>query len=107
MTNAKRKADKRLRKAGDNVDQLHRARKSMKRLRYGEVASDAKHLQTYAAELGEPADAKLVLGEHQDAIVAADFLAATAPSHGAGGSAFTYEVLMANEIAEAAASGPS
>ena len=101
VTNAKRKADKRLRKAGDDVDRLHRARKSMKRLRYaaelgepadaklGDVASDAKHLQT-------------VLGEHQDAIVAAEFLAATAPSHGAGGSAFTYGVLMADELANAA-----
>jgi CHAD domain-containing protein len=96
---AKRKADKRLRKAGDDVEQLHRSRKAMKRLRY-------------AAELGEPADGALsdiakqaknlqtVLGDHQDAIVAAEFLATTGVSNGS--SAFTYGVLMANELAEAA-----
>ena len=98
---AKRKADKRLRNAGDDVERLHRSRKAMKRLRY-------------AAELGEPADGALsniakqaknlqtVLGNHQDAIVAADFLATTSFSDGSGGSAFTYGVLMANELAEAA-----
>ena len=40
---AKRKADKRLRNAGGDVERLHRARKAMKRLRY-------------AAELVEPVD---------------------------------------------------
>jgi CHAD domain-containing protein len=101
VSRAKRKADKRLRKAGDDVERLHRARKAMKRLRY-------------AAELGEPADSALsdiaseakhlqtVLGDHQDAIVAAEFLATAARSNGAAASAFTYGVLMANELAAAA-----
>ena len=68
----------------------------------------------YAAELGEPADSALsdiaseakhlqtVLGDHQDAIVAAEFLSTAASSNGAAGSAFTYGVLMANELAAAA-----
>ena len=100
MSRAKRKADKRLRKAGDDVERLHRARKALKRLRYAaelgepvdsalsDIASEAKHLQT-------------VLGDHQDAIVAAEFLSTAASSNGAG-SAFTYGVLMANELALAA-----
>ena len=69
---AKEKADKRLRKADDDVERLHRARKAEKRLRY-------------AAELAEPADGHMkavarkakklqtLLGEHQDALVAANF----------------------------------
>ena len=34
VENAQRKADKRLRKAGDDIEQLHRARKAFKRARY-------------------------------------------------------------------------
>ena len=76
VEDAQRKADKRLRRAGDDIEQLHRARKAFKRARY-------------AAELVEPADSQMqsiardaqemqtLLGEHQDAIVAAEFLAAT------------------------------
>ena len=70
---AKRKADKRLRKADDHIDRLHRARKATKRARY-------------AAELAEPADSDMkaiardaeklqtLLGEQSDAVVAAKFL---------------------------------
>ena len=73
VTKADRKADKRLRKA-DDIEELHRARKAFKRARYAaelvepvdsqmkSVASDAEEMQT-------------LLGEHQDAIVAAQFLA--------------------------------
>jgi CHAD domain-containing protein len=65
---AKRKADKLLRNAADDIDQLHRARRAMKRLRYAAelvepaddrikgIASDAKEMQT-------------LLGEHQDALL--------------------------------------
>jgi CHAD domain-containing protein len=96
---AKRKADKRLRKADDDVELLHRARKAFKRARYG-------------AELVEPADKKMkgiardakelqtLLGEHQDCMVAADFLARM--SSDTGESALTYGVLMANELHRAA-----
>jgi CHAD domain-containing protein len=100
---AKEKADKRLRKADDDVEQLHRARKAEKRLRY-------------AAELAEPADGHMkavarkakklqtLLGEHQDAVVGANFLATiSAPSDGENGeTGFTYGVLMANELHRAA-----
>jgi CHAD domain-containing protein len=100
---ARRQADKRLRKADDDVERLHRARKAAKRLRY-------------AAELVEPADKQMkriardakelqtLLGEHQDCTVAAEFLARLS-SAGNGEiveSAFTYGVLMANELYRAA-----
>jgi CHAD domain-containing protein len=100
---AKGKADKRLRKADDDIERLHRARKAIKRARY-------------AAELVEPADGQMkaiareaeemqtLLGEHQDAIVAAKFLATiSAAANGeAEGSGFTYGVLMADELHRAA-----
>jgi CHAD domain-containing protein len=99
---AQRKADKRLRKADDDIEQLHRARKAFKRARY-------------AAELVEPADTQMksiardaqemqtLLGEHQDAVVAATFLATTSADEDIeAGSAFTYGVLMANELNRAA-----
>jgi CHAD domain-containing protein len=99
---AKQKADKRLRKA-DDIEELHRARKTMKRARY-------------AAELVEPADGDLkavareaeelqtVLGEHQDAIVSARFLTTISASRDGQNrdSGFTYGVLMANELNRAA-----
>ena len=100
---AKRKADKRLRKAGGDVDRLHQARKAAKRLRYAaelvepadnrmkDIARDAKELQT-------------LLGEHQDSIVAAGFLArmSSAGNGEIGESAFTYGILTANELHRAA-----
>jgi CHAD domain-containing protein len=100
---AKRRADKRLKKADDDVAQLHRVRKAMKRARYAAelvqpadnrmkgIARDAKDLQT-------------LLGEHQDAIVAANFLATinAAADREAGGSEFTYGILVANELHHAA-----
>ena len=102
VENAKRKADKRLRKADDDIERLHRARKSMKRARY-------------AAELVEPADGQMkaiareaeemqtLLGEHQDATVAANFLATTSVAGDEGqGTGFTYGILMANELNRAA-----
>ena len=98
---AQRKAEKRLRKA-DDIEELHRARKAFKRARY-------------AAELVEPADSQMkaiardgeemqtLLGEHQDAIVAANFLAKmSADGEIEAGSAFTYGILMANELNRAA-----
>jgi CHAD domain-containing protein len=101
---ASRTADKRLRKADGDIEQLHRARRAMKRVRY-------------AAELAEPADSKFkgiahdakklqtLLGEHQDAIVAANFLATLSitAENGNEASGFTYGILMANEMHRAAA----
>jgi CHAD domain-containing protein len=99
---AKRRADKRLRKADDNIDELHRARKAFKRARY-------------AAELVEPVDSQMksiardaeemqtLLGEHQDATVGAKFLAKMSSDEEIEtGSAFTYGILMANELHRAA-----
>jgi len=99
---AKRKADKRLRKADDDIDRLHRARKATKRARY-------------AAELAEPADSDMkaiarkaeklqtLLGEHQDAVVAAKFLATISDADDeAPGGGYTYGILMANEWQRAA-----
>jgi CHAD domain-containing protein len=100
---AKQKADKRLRSADGDIEELHRARKATKRLRY-------------AAELVEPADRKMkrvakkaenlqtLLGEHQDAVVSAKFLVDLSTSrNGASGDAgFTYGILMADELHRAA-----
>lgn len=100
---AKKKADKRLRKADEDIDRLHRARKAMKRARY-------------AAELVEPANSDMkavareaeeiqtLLGEHQDAVVSAEFLAKISSSADGESeeSTFTYGVLMANELQRAA-----
>ena len=99
---ARKKADKRLDRADGEVEKLHRARKAIKRLRYaGEltepvdrraarIARKAKHLQTE-------------LGEHQDAVVSAAFLARLAASAGTkpGDNGFTYGILMANELSTA------
>jgi CHAD domain-containing protein len=71
----------------------------------------------YAAELAEPADSKMkvierdakklqtLLGEHQDAIVAANFLATVsiAAENGKEATGFTYGILTANELHRAAA----
>ena len=99
---ARKKADKRLDRAGGDVEELHRARKAIKRLRYageltkpvdakaGRIAGKAKHLQTE-------------LGEHQDAVVSAAFLARLGASVGTrpGDNGFTYGFLMADELATA------
>jgi CHAD domain-containing protein len=99
---AQKKAKKRLKKADDDIEQLHRARKAFKRARY-------------AAELAEPADSDMkavareaenmqtLLGEHQDAVVTADFLAKiSADGEVEAGSGFTYGILLANELNRAA-----
>ena len=96
---AKQKANKRLRNANGDIEELHRARRATKRLRY-------------AAELVEPADSKMksvakdaedlqtLLGEHQDAVVSAKFLASLSSSSNGetGESGFTYGILMADEL---------
>ena len=99
---ARKKADKRLDQADGEVEKLHRARKAIKRLRYageltepvdgkaGRIARKAKHLQTE-------------LGEHQDAVVSAAFLARLGASVGTrpGDNGFTYGILMADELSTA------
>jgi len=100
---AKQKADKRLRKADDDIEKLHRARRATKRARYAAelvtpADSDMKAVAREAEEL------QALLGEHQDAVVSASFLAKISAA-GKGETAengFTYGVLMANELHRAA-----
>ncbi|WP_416529735.1 CHAD domain-containing protein [Streptomyces coelicoflavus] len=83
---------------------LHEARKAAKKLRYAaEVARPA--LGKPVARLGERAKAvQLLLGEHQDAVVAQDTLRELAvAAHGAGESAFTWGLLHGLERAGAEA----
>jgi len=100
---AKQKANKRLRSADGDIEELHRARKATKRLRY-------------AAELVEPADGSMksvakkaenlqtLLGEHQDAVVSAQFLTnLSASRNGESGDGFSYGILIADELHRAAA----
>jgi CHAD domain-containing protein len=100
---AKQKADKRLRKADDDIEQLHGARKAMKRARYaGELVAPANSDMKAVAKEAE--ELQTLLGEHQDAVVAAKFLT-TISASGNGqsrDSGFTYGVLMANELNRAA-----
>jgi CHAD domain-containing protein len=97
---AKRKADKRLRKADDDIEELHRARKTTKRARYAAelvepVDGDMKAIAQNAEEL------QTLLGEHQDAVVSAQFLARMSERNETE-SGFTYGILMANELHRAA-----
>jgi CHAD domain-containing protein len=103
LRKAQRKADRRLKRAGADASRLHSARKAVKRLRYagelldglapkaGRIAKAAKKQQT-------------VLGDHQDLMVAADFLrrqgavAGIRPGH----NGFTYGLLMARVEQQAA-----
>ena len=100
---AQRKSDKRLAGAAEDPEQLHRARKAAKRLRYaGElligqlpqaqrIAKKAKKVQT-------------VLGDHQDLVVAADFLRRAGARSGVreGHNGYTYGVLTARVEEQAA-----
>jgi CHAD domain-containing protein len=99
---ARKKADKRLDRAGGDVEELHRARKAIKRLRYaGELA---KPVDSKAARIaGKAKHLQTELGEHQDAVVSAAFLARLGATAGTrpGDNGFTYGVLMANELSTA------
>jgi CHAD domain-containing protein len=98
---AKRTAEKRLRKAED-IEELHRARKAFKRARY--AAELAKPVDSQMKSVaGDAEEMQTLLGEHQDATVAAEFLAKmSADGEITAGSAFTYGILMANELNRAA-----
>jgi CHAD domain-containing protein len=99
---AKRAADKRLRNADDDIERLHQARKAEKRLRYAaELVRPAdKRMKRIA---GSAKDLQTLLGEHQDAVVAANFLSTiSAGLDGENETGFTYGVLVANELNRAA-----
>jgi CHAD domain-containing protein len=99
---AQQKAQKRLRKADDDIEQLHRARKAFKRARYAaELAKPADSDMKAVAREAE--DMQTLLGEHQDAVVTANFLAKiSADGEVEAGSGFTYGILIANELNRAA-----
>lgn len=101
---AERKADKRLRKAEGDPEALHRARKADKRFRY--VAELAASVDPRFASVAKKAKKQQTrLGDHQDAMMAADFLRRLGAADGStpGHNGFTYGLLMANELTEAAA----
>ena len=85
------------------MHQLHQARKSVKRLRYaGELLDD---LVPKAGKIAKAAKKQqTVLGDHQDLVVAADFLRRQGAQAGgrAGHNGFTYGLLMARVEEQAA-----
>ncbi|HLL61838.1 MAG TPA: CYTH and CHAD domain-containing protein [Propionibacteriaceae bacterium] len=96
LRKAQRKADRRLRTAGDDARQLHRARKTVKRLRYAaELLDDLAPKADRTAKAAKKQQA--VLGDHQDLMVAADFLRRLGAQAGSrpGHNGFTYGLLMA------------
>ena len=99
---AKKRAEKRLRNADGDIEQLHRARKAFKRARYaGELAEPADSQMKAVAREAE--EMQTLLGEHQDAVVAANFLTKmSADGEVDAGSAFTYGILIGNELNRAA-----
>lgn len=84
----------------DAVD-YHRARIAAKHLRYAAEAV-APALEGKPVRLAKRAEAlQDLLGEHQDAVVAAGALAELGTGRGAGTAAFTFGVLHARELAAA------
>ena len=102
---AARKADKRLAAALDtNRDELlHRARKAAKRARYAaELTAPVRGGKKAKRARKHYKRIQRVLGEHQDAVVAADTLWHAATRAGAAGTnGFTYGLLLAREQARA------
>ena len=100
---ARRKVNRRLKDAADDPAELHRARKATKRLRYAgelltgqvpkaeKIAKEAKKVQS-------------VLGDHQDLVVAAQFLQRAGVQAGVrpGHNGFTYGLLTARVEDQAA-----
>jgi CHAD domain-containing protein len=103
LEKARRKANRKRKQAGDDVHQLHQARKAIKRLRYAAELLDGSTPK--AAKIAKAAKKQqTLLGDHQDLVVAADFLrrqgarAGTRPGH----NGFTYGLLMARVEEQAA-----
>ncbi|MGW4371457.1 CYTH and CHAD domain-containing protein [Nocardia takedensis] len=102
---AAKKADKRLATAlADGGDEsLHRARKASKRARYAaELHRPARKPGRAEANIAYYKRLQKVLGDHNDGVVAAEFLWRTATTAGAQGeNGFTFGLLYANEKHEA------
>ena len=96
LRTAQRKAGRRLKRAGDDAHQLHQARKAVKRLRYaGELLAEVTPKAGTIAKAAKKQ--QTVLGDHQDLVVAADFLRRQGAAAGSrpGHNGFTYGLLMA------------
>ncbi|AFR50656.1 hypothetical protein KTR9_4047 [Gordonia sp. KTR9] len=107
-TRAARKADKRLAHAlaTGHEEDFHRARKAAKRARYaGELAAPVVDRSTGRGQAKRYKRIQTVLGEHQDAAVAARTLRELGAGAGTrkGENGFTYGILYQRELAAAAA----
>ncbi|ATD72271.1 MULTISPECIES: CHAD domain-containing protein [Gordonia] len=106
-TRSSRKADRRLARAmstGHDED-LHRARKAAKRARYaGELAAPAVDKSVGRGQAKRYKKIQTILGEHQDAVVAARTLRELGASAGTrdGENGFTYGILYQRELDAAA-----
>jgi CHAD domain-containing protein len=103
LEKAQRTARRRLKRAGDNAHELHQARKAVKRLRYaGELLGDVAPKADKIAAAAKKQQG--VLGDHQDLVVAADFLQRKGAEVGAraGHNGFTYGLVLARVEEQAA-----
>jgi CHAD domain-containing protein len=103
LRKARRKASRRLDGAADDPDELHRARKATKRLRYaGELLTDLVPQADRTAKKAK--NMQTVLGDHQDLVVAAHFLQRAGAQNGVrpGHNGYTYGLLTARVEEQAA-----
>jgi CHAD domain-containing protein len=103
LKKARRKAQRRLDGAADDPAELHRARKATKRLRYaGELLTG--HVPQAKKTAKQAKKIQTVLGDHQDLVVAADFLQRAGAQNGMrpGHNGYTYGLLTARVEEQAA-----
>jgi CHAD domain-containing protein len=101
---ARKKARKRLAKAGEDPELLHRARKATKRARY--AAELVEPIDKKAAKRAAKAEKKQeILGAHQDAVTTAALLAELGAAAGARAdqNGYTFGILREQELQRAAA----
>jgi len=89
--------------AGEDPTGYHRARIAAKRTRYLAEALTPVFGKAADRLAGEVEQVQEVLGEHQDAVVAAELLHRVAQAPRIGRTAFTFGVLYAQQVREAAA----
>lgn len=103
LDGARRRAERRRKRAKDHPDALHRARKAAKRLRYAAELLDGV-VPKAAKTVLQAKQQQTVLGDHQDLMVAAEFLHRQGAAAGtrAGHNGFTYGLLLARVEEKAA-----
>lgn len=96
LDRARRTAERRRKRAKDDPEALHRARKAAKRLRYAAELLDGV-VPKAAKTVSWAKQQQTLLGDHQDLMVAADFLRRKGAEVGsrAGHNGFTYGLLLA------------